>query len=75
MPDETRNYIPKVQAIKNIISNPAAYNIALPSIDNQPYFVTITKSRNIDVKLAAQLAEMPLDEFKALNPSRRSTAA
>ncbi|RZS78004.1 membrane-bound lytic murein transglycosylase D [Pigmentiphaga kullae] len=69
MPDETRNYIPKLQAIKNIISNPAAYNIALPSIDNQPYFVTITKSRNIDVKLAAQLAEMPLDEFKALNPS------
>ena len=69
MPDETRNYIPKLQAIKNIISNPSAYNIALPSIDNQPYFVTITKSRNIDVKLAAQLAEMPLDEFKALNPS------
>jgi len=69
MPDETRNYIPKLQAIKNIIANPAAYNIALPAIENQPYFVTITKSRNIDVKLAAQLAEMPLEEFKALNPS------
>ncbi|VCU71645.1 Membrane-bound lytic murein transglycosylase D precursor [Pigmentiphaga humi] len=69
MPDETRNYIPKLQAIKNIIANPAAYNVALPVIDNQPYFVTITKSRNIDVKLAAQLAEMPLEEFKALNPS------
>ncbi|MDX3904715.1 MAG: LysM peptidoglycan-binding domain-containing protein [Pigmentiphaga sp.] len=69
MPDETRNYIPKLQAIKNIIANPSAFNIALPAIDNQPYFVTITKSRNIDVKLAAQLAEMPLEEFKALNPS------
>jgi membrane-bound lytic murein transglycosylase D len=69
MPDETRNYIPKLQAIKNIISNPAAFNLALPIIDNQPYFVTVTKDRNIDVKLAAQLAEMPIDEFKALNPS------
>lgn len=69
MPDETRNYIPKLQAIKNIISDPEAYQISLPAIENQPYFVTITKSRNIDVKLAAQLAEMPLEEFKALNPS------
>jgi len=69
MPDETRNYIPKLQAIKNIIANPASFNIVLPTIDNQPYFVTVTKSRNIDVKLAAQLAEMPLEEFKALNPS------
>lgn len=69
MPDETRNYIPKLQAIKNIIANPAKFNIVLPTIDNQPYFVTVTKTRNIDIKLAAQLAEMPLDEFKALNPS------
>ncbi|GGX29337.1 lytic transglycosylase [Pigmentiphaga litoralis] len=69
MPDETRNYVPKLQAIKNIIANPAKFSIVLPTIDNQPYFVTVTKSRNIDVKLAAQLAEMPLEEFKALNPS------
>lgn len=69
MPDETRNYVPKLQAIKNIVANPAKFNIVLPIIDNQPYFVTVTKSRNIDIKLAAKLAEMPLDEFKALNPS------
>ncbi|GAA4329019.1 transglycosylase SLT domain-containing protein [Pigmentiphaga soli] len=69
MPDETRNYIPKLQAIKNIISNPTAFGLTLPPIDNQPYFVTVTKSRTMDVKTAAQLAEMPLDEFKALNPS------
>ncbi|QBP76729.1 LysM peptidoglycan-binding domain-containing protein [Herbaspirillum huttiense] len=68
MPNETRNYVPKLQAVKNIIANPAAFDIALPKVDNQPYFVTIGKTRNIDVKVAAQLAELSLDEFKALNP-------
>src|SRR5450830_588110 len=68
MPNETRNYVPKLQAVKNIIAMPAEYNIDLPKVDNQPYFVTISKTRNIDVKVAAQLAELSLDEFKALNP-------
>lgn len=69
MPKETRNYIPKLQAIKNIIANPAAFNITLPRTENQPYFTSVQKTRDIDVATAAQLAEMPLDEFKALNPS------
>ena len=37
-------------------------------VENQPYFVSIKKTRDIDVKLAAQLAELPMEEFKALNP-------
>ena len=68
MPLETRNYVPKLQAVKNIIANPEQYGIVLPKVDNQPYFVTIGKTRDIDIKLAAQLAELSLDEFKALNP-------
>ncbi len=68
MPSETRNYVPKLQAIKNIIASPSTFGIDLPKVDNQPYFVTIGKTRNIDVNIAAQLAELSLDEFKALNP-------
>ncbi|MEA5098749.1 MAG: transglycosylase SLT domain-containing protein [Burkholderiaceae bacterium] len=68
MPAETRNYVPKLQAVKHIIANPAKYGIELPKIENQPYFVTIGKTRDMDVKVAAQLAELPLDEFRALNP-------
>jgi membrane-bound lytic murein transglycosylase D len=68
MPAETRNYYPKLQAVKNIIAAPAQYGIKLPVVENQPYFVTIKKTRDIDVKLAAQLAELPMEEFKALNP-------
>ena len=68
MPAETRNYVPKLQAVKNIIANPAQYNVALPVIDNQPYFTAISKTSDIDLTLAAQLAELSVDEFKALNP-------
>ena len=68
MPVETRNYVPKLQAVKNIIANPEQYGLTLPKIDNQPYFVTIGKTRDIDIKVAAQLAELSVDEFKALNP-------
>jgi membrane-bound lytic murein transglycosylase D len=69
MPNETAYYVPKLQAIKNIVRDPARYSIALPAIRNQPYFVSVTRSRDIDVELAAKLAGMPLDEFRALNPA------
>jgi len=69
LPRETQFYVPKLQAIKNIVRDPAAYGITLPAIRNEPYFVTITKTRDIDVTTAAELAEMPLDRFLALNPS------
>ncbi|MEN9865025.1 MAG: hypothetical protein RL748_615 [Pseudomonadota bacterium] len=68
MPLETRNYVPKLQAVKNIIGNPAQYNLTLPKLENQPYFTSVAKTADIDLKVAAQLAEIPLDEFKALNP-------
>lgn len=69
MPDETRNYVPKLQAIKNILAAPQQYAIALPEVPNTPYFTTVAKTRDIDIDIAAKLAEMPLDEFRALNPS------
>jgi membrane-bound lytic murein transglycosylase D len=69
MPNETRWYVPKLQAIKNIVANPDKFRADLPVIGNHPYFQTVTITRDIDVKLAAQLADVPLDDFKALNPS------
>ena len=48
--------------------HPGAYGIVLPKVENQPYFVTIRKTRDIDVQVAAELAELPMEEFKALNP-------
>jgi len=70
MPGETRNYVPKLQALKNIFSNRQLLaQLDLPSVPNRPYFATVTPGANIDIKVAAKLAEMPVDEFVALNPS------
>ncbi len=68
MPDETRNYLPKLQAVKNIVLRPEAFGLTLPVLGNHPYFVSVGLERDIDVDLAARLAELPLEEFKQLNP-------
>jgi membrane-bound lytic murein transglycosylase D len=69
LPNETRNYVPKLQAVKNIVMNPQQYGLTLPPIPNHPYFVTVTTSHDIDVDVAAKLANMTTDEFRSLNPS------
>ena len=66
---ETRNYVPKLMAIKHIIANPAKFGLALEDIPNKPYFAAIATTQHIDVKLAAQLAGISEDEFAALNPA------
>ena len=69
MPPETRNYLPKLRAVKNIVADPQAYGLTLADIPNRPYFATITTDRHIDVTLAARFADMPLDDFRFLNPA------
>ncbi len=71
MPAETRNYYPKLQAVKDIIANPAKYGITLPNIPDHPYFKILTVQQDIDVDVAAKLAGISVGEFRALNPSFR----
>ena len=68
MPDETRNYLPKLQALKNIVRDPEKYGLVLADVPDAPYFTAVKVSRKMDVKRAAELAELPEDEFLALNP-------
>ena len=69
MPAETRLYVPKLQAVKNIVANPQAFSTELPLIANHAYFQQVQISRDIDVALAARLADVKIEDFKALNPS------
>ena len=69
MPTETRLYVPKLQAVKNIVANPQSFRAELPVIGNHPYFQQVQLSRDIDVALAAKLADVKIDDFKALNPA------
>ncbi len=68
MPEETRDYVPKLQAMKNIVGTPERLGLTLPELENHPYFLGVTIDRDIDVALAARLAHLPLEDFQALNP-------
>ena len=68
MPNETAYYVPKLQAVKNIVARPADFNITLPPLRNHPYFLSVPIERDMDVAVAARLAGMSIDEFQTLNP-------
>ncbi|MDH5480150.1 MAG: LysM peptidoglycan-binding domain-containing protein, partial [Nitrosomonas sp.] len=69
LPDETRHHVFKLLALKNIIANPAWYDIQLKAIPNRPYFAQVKVDNHIDTAIVAKLAGITLDEFKALNPA------
>ena len=68
MPTETQYYVPKLQAVKNIVARPADFALTLPVLRNHPYFLSVPIERDMDVAMAVRLAGMPLDEFQTLNP-------
>ena len=68
MPRETRDYVPKLQAIENILSNPAQFGLTVAPLPNEAVFTSVAIERDIDVALAARLAGIGIDDFKALNP-------
>ena len=69
MPKETRNYVPKLMAYRQIVLDPQAYGIVLPELENHPYFVALDIDNDIDVAVVIKLAEIPEEEFNNLNPS------
>lgn len=75
LPPETRNYVPKLIAVKNIVLSPTTYGIEIDSIPDTPYFTTVQAPAKIDVKLAAKLAGMSEEDFRALNPAHNKPVA
>ena len=69
MPRETRNYVPKLQAMKNIVIESHLGTLTLPHVADYAYFTPVTAPNLIDIKLAADLAGIDLEEFEMLNPS------
>ncbi|MBI1397614.1 MAG: transglycosylase SLT domain-containing protein [Betaproteobacteria bacterium] len=69
MPAETRSYVPKLLAVKNIVADPEKFGMSLDDVPNEPYFIRVAAPGNIDFKRVAQLAEVPVEELKSLNPA------
>ena len=68
MPAETQLYLPKLQAVKNIVARPGDFGLKLPDLYNHPYFLRVPIDRDMDVAVTVKLAGISLDEFQTLNP-------
>lgn len=68
LPRETKNYVPKLMAVANIIADPAKYGLQLAAIPNTEYFARIEADGQIDLGVIAKLTDMPVDELFMINP-------
>ena len=69
LPNETRNYVPKLLAVRNLLAAPDKFGLKLDKFPNKPYFVAISTGRHMDLDVAAKMAGMSVNEFKELNPA------
>ncbi len=69
LPGETRAYVPKLLAMKRLVSDPETYGLAISPIPNQPYFARVPTDGQINLKLAAEIAGISPDELYELNPA------
>ncbi len=53
LPKETQAYVPKLLAMRRLVADPEAFDIAISPIPNQPYFARVETHGQIDLKLAA----------------------
>ncbi|MGN6736897.1 LysM peptidoglycan-binding domain-containing protein [Neisseria sp. P0022.S007] len=68
MPNETRNYVPKLLAVRNIVANPQTFGMNISEISNQPYFKSISIDKPIDNSTIARFANISESELLVLNP-------
>ena len=69
LPKSVRDYLIWIAGYKEIIEHPDKYDVSLPALENFPYFVVIDVTRDIDISVVLELAEMPREDFLRLNPS------
>jgi len=68
LPKETRAYVPKLLALKQLIENPAKFEMDIQAIPDKPYFERVEVGAQIDLAVAAEMAGIDLDELYELNP-------
>jgi peptidoglycan lytic transglycosylase D len=69
LPKETRAYVPKLLALKAVISDPDQYNVSLRCIPDAPGFRQVETTAQIDLALAAELAKVDIETLYNYNPA------
>jgi membrane-bound lytic murein transglycosylase D len=66
---ETRDYVPKLFALREIFANPEKYQLDLVPVNNQVSYEVVELDGQIDLALAADLAGITINELYQLNPA------
>lgn len=70
LPPETRHYVPKLMAVRQLVTHPKIFGVELVDIPNEPYFTKVSlNSGAMDVRSAARMAGLSVEEFLSLNPA------
>lgn len=69
LPRETRAYVPRLLAMRRIVADPTTHGLEFAPIPNEPYFEKVDVAGQIDLTVAAELAQLPKEELLALNPA------
>ena len=67
LPEETSDYVPKLQAVKNLLLNPGALAPLLPPLPNRPYLSSLRVQADLPVREAQRFSGLPATQFNALN--------
>jgi membrane-bound lytic murein transglycosylase D len=69
LPQETRDYVPKLLALSQVVMSPEAYGVNLNPIANHPYFQVVELNQRMDLSKVAAMANIDEDELIQLNPA------
>ncbi|MGB1310720.1 MAG: transglycosylase SLT domain-containing protein [Leucothrix sp.] len=69
LPRETREYVPRLLAYKEIIANPRAFGFHLPATPNAPKLAEIHVNKPVNLVKAARYAGLAADALTSLNPN------
>jgi membrane-bound lytic murein transglycosylase D len=75
MPEETRNYVPRLMALRNIVLEPEKFGLDLGDLPDEPYFARVALDLDIDLRLASRLSDVPYEDLLALNPGYNRPSA
>lgn len=69
LPRETKNYVPKLLAVAQLIKNPDQYDITLNPVENSPQLMLVDIKSQIDLSLVSKLTNISVNDLKSYNPA------
>lgn len=68
LPEETRQYVPKILATARLVAEPRKYGLAIPAVPDRPQLEVVRTLQPLDLSRVASATGVQLYELQRLNP-------